>query len=206
MIYVDESICNGCGVCLDECEHGALTMQGPTAVIDPALCTSCGRCAEVCPTGAVILAEVISDTPPSPALAQSQGVQPIWAGASSISEARTTAGLPSVAPSAVKPTASRLEIAERLLSGVLSVVALALERRQRPQSRSNATAAPGTRRKVGTARGGRGLGRGVPRGGGLRLRTGRGRGAGKSLGGAVGRSSGQGRNNRCGGEGRNRAI
>ena len=130
MTYVDESLCSGCGVCLDECEHGALAMQGSTAVIDPVLCTSCGRCAEVCPTGAVISVEVVSDSFPSPSLAQSQGVQPIWAGASSMSQARTDSGPPSVAPSAPKPAVSRLEIAERLLSGVLSVVALALERRQ----------------------------------------------------------------------------
>jgi len=208
MVYVDENLCTGCGLCLDACAQGALAMQGSTAVIDAALCTSCERCVEVCPTGAIISAEVVSERPPSPALAQNQGVQPVWAGASSPSPAGIGAGLPSGASSVSKPAAtSKLEIAERLLSGLFSVVALALERKQSGSVRSNAAATRGAGGgAANTGRGGRGPGLRLSRGGGHRLRSGRGLGVGKGLGSGRGRGSGQGRNNRCNGQGRNRVT
>jgi NAD-dependent dihydropyrimidine dehydrogenase PreA subunit len=208
MVYVDENLCTACGLCLDACEQGALAMQGPTAVIDDTLCTSCERCVEVCPTGAIILAEVVSERPPSPALAQNQGVQPVWAGASSPSPAGIGAGLPSKAPSAAKPVAtSKLEIAEKLLSGLFSVVALALERKQSGSVRSNVSATRGAEGgTANTGRGGRGTGLRLSRGGGRRLRIGQGRGVGKGLGTGQGRRNGQGRNNGCRGEGRNRVT
>ncbi len=196
MVYVDENLCTACGLCLDACEQGALAMQGPAAVIDGVLCTSCERCVEVCPTGAIISAEVVSEHPPSPALARNQGVQPVWAGAPSPAPLGIGAGLPSGTPSAPKPAAtSRLEIAEKLLSGLISVVALALERRQSSSARSSTLTARGAGGGVAkTGRGGRGSGIGRSRRGGHRLGSGRGRG------------DGQGRNNRCRVEGRKRVT
>lgn len=59
---VDGDLCNGCGLCLAECEYsGALTLAerqtdaGVTkvAVVNPGLCKGCGACVAVCPTRAI---------------------------------------------------------------------------------------------------------------------------------------------------------
>lgn len=51
--------CDGCGLCVVYCPHGALgtaalgaERSGPP-IFDPASCSGCGLCAEVCPTAAV---------------------------------------------------------------------------------------------------------------------------------------------------------
>ena len=62
---VDESRCDGCELCLAECEYkGALLMadrevDGQTvrrAEVTPALCAGCGACVAVCPTRALSVA------------------------------------------------------------------------------------------------------------------------------------------------------
>ncbi|MGI6334794.1 MAG: RnfABCDGE type electron transport complex subunit B [Saccharofermentanales bacterium] len=45
--------CIGCQRCFKACEYGAITMDGPLAVIDPEKCTHCGKCLSVCPTKAI---------------------------------------------------------------------------------------------------------------------------------------------------------
>ncbi len=45
--------CIGCQKCFKVCEYGAITMDGPLAVIDQEKCTQCGKCLEVCPTHAI---------------------------------------------------------------------------------------------------------------------------------------------------------
>ncbi|HAL74785.1 MAG TPA: ferredoxin [Clostridiales bacterium] len=45
--------CIGCQRCFKVCEFGAITMEGPLAVIDPEKCTHCGKCIGVCPTKAI---------------------------------------------------------------------------------------------------------------------------------------------------------
>jgi len=47
--------CDGCGLCLRYCPHGALSLDGGRPAVDRALCTGCGLCAEVCPPGALAL-------------------------------------------------------------------------------------------------------------------------------------------------------
>lgn len=50
---VDPAICNGCGNCIPWCPEGAISIQGPDAVINPELCTGCGICVMYCPRGAI---------------------------------------------------------------------------------------------------------------------------------------------------------
>jgi len=45
--------CIGCGICVDKCPHGAITLIDGKAVIDDSLCTSCGECLRYCPADAV---------------------------------------------------------------------------------------------------------------------------------------------------------
>ncbi len=44
-----QSGCIGCGICVKNCEFGAITMENNLAHIDPEKCTGCGKCAEKCP-------------------------------------------------------------------------------------------------------------------------------------------------------------
>ncbi len=51
--------CDGCGLCVFYCPHGALGTVAPGAVrpgpptVDPTACPGCGLCAEVCPSAAI---------------------------------------------------------------------------------------------------------------------------------------------------------
>ena len=46
--------CIGCQKCFKTCQYGAITMDGPLAIIDHDKCTHCGECELVCPTGAIV--------------------------------------------------------------------------------------------------------------------------------------------------------
>ncbi len=41
--------CIGCGICVKNCESGAITLENNLAFIDPDKCTNCGVCIEKCP-------------------------------------------------------------------------------------------------------------------------------------------------------------
>ena len=41
MIRVDQSLCAGCGVCIDECPPGAITLVDGKAMVDSFLCDGC---------------------------------------------------------------------------------------------------------------------------------------------------------------------
>jgi len=54
MPWVNEQMCTGCGVCLDECRVGAMTMhENRKARINEEDCIRCGRCHDICPEDAV---------------------------------------------------------------------------------------------------------------------------------------------------------
>ena len=54
MPWVNEDTCVGCGVCVDECPVGAITLkEDQKAIINEDECIRCGRCHEVCPEEAV---------------------------------------------------------------------------------------------------------------------------------------------------------
>jgi len=51
--FACEAGCIGCGLCMKNCEAGAIKVEGNLATIDPSLCTGCGTCFEKCPTKAI---------------------------------------------------------------------------------------------------------------------------------------------------------
>lgn len=51
--FVHQDACIGCGACLRNCAHGAITITDKKAFIDEQKCVGCGRCIGVCPVDAV---------------------------------------------------------------------------------------------------------------------------------------------------------
>ena len=46
-------LCDGCGICVEECGCPAIVSDSLGVVIDPAMCTGCGDCGDICPNGAI---------------------------------------------------------------------------------------------------------------------------------------------------------
>ena len=59
MYSVETDKCTGCGLCVQFCPQGAISIQVNVAVIDYRLCSKCGICAETCPAGAIRAAEPV---------------------------------------------------------------------------------------------------------------------------------------------------
>jgi NAD-dependent dihydropyrimidine dehydrogenase PreA subunit len=55
LLRVDDSLCTGCGVCVDTCPTDALRLdrEANVATVDPALCNGCLFCLDACPNGAI---------------------------------------------------------------------------------------------------------------------------------------------------------
>ena len=47
--------CRACGVCVKQCEHGAIAVENNIAKIDYEKCVGCGKCAEKCPAKIITL-------------------------------------------------------------------------------------------------------------------------------------------------------
>ena len=55
---VDEELCTGCEICVDECPTNALEMVDDIAVlVRPEDCDGKGECAETCPSEAITMEE-----------------------------------------------------------------------------------------------------------------------------------------------------
>lgn len=52
---VDESLCIGCGVCVDVCPYSAREMRGNVAVVVEGSCEGCASCGVACPSGATTI-------------------------------------------------------------------------------------------------------------------------------------------------------
>ncbi len=51
---VDEELCDGCGVCVENCPVGILRVENGKAKVSKAhMCTDCSLCREVCPRQAL---------------------------------------------------------------------------------------------------------------------------------------------------------
>jgi NAD-dependent dihydropyrimidine dehydrogenase PreA subunit len=131
MMYVDESLCTGCGICVDACTQGAISSDACRASIDPVLCTSCGCCIDACRTDAIVSVETISEYPIATLSVPRSENQPLRTRTSPLSPDAVGAVAPSTASPAPRyPATSKLDVAEKVLSGLVTIAALVLERGQ----------------------------------------------------------------------------
>jgi ferredoxin len=52
---VDQTLCIACGICVETCPFGALTLDQHEVVVDPRACMGCGVCGACCPQGVISL-------------------------------------------------------------------------------------------------------------------------------------------------------
>jgi len=58
IIKIDESLCNGCGLCVTACHEGAIQMvNGKARLVSESYCDGLGDCLPACPTGAITIEE-----------------------------------------------------------------------------------------------------------------------------------------------------
>jgi len=58
IVKIDESKCNGCGLCITSCHEGALQLvNGKAKLVSDACCDGLGACLPECPVGAITIEE-----------------------------------------------------------------------------------------------------------------------------------------------------
>ena len=56
---VDFNYCAACGVCMNNCQVGAISIpEGVTAIINLDKCVGCTKCSKVCPASTIDMKEV----------------------------------------------------------------------------------------------------------------------------------------------------
>ncbi|MCK4251534.1 4Fe-4S binding protein [candidate division WOR-3 bacterium] len=53
MIQVDQELCVGCGLCINNCPSGAISLLFNKAYIDHRKCTGCEICISTCPVAVI---------------------------------------------------------------------------------------------------------------------------------------------------------
>lgn len=163
IMYVDESLCTGCGLCLDACKQGALSLRGNTAMVDAELCTSCNRCAAVCITGALRSAEIVSAGSAFTAPDRSPHTPVVWSGTPTLSAVPREGQQPLVPRSSAAPGPSKLASAEKILAALIGFATLMIERRDRSADQARgctgSTTAPRSLQVGRSGRDGSGRGR-----------------------------------------------
>jgi Fe-S-cluster-containing hydrogenase component 2 len=53
MLMIEVDRCTGCGICVQTCPRGAISLVSGIARIDSSLCNECQACVDICPTGAI---------------------------------------------------------------------------------------------------------------------------------------------------------
>jgi ferredoxin len=143
MLYVDDERCSGCGVCVDVCPSGAISLHDGKASISQHLCNQCEACASACPQGAILS---VSETTLVPETSHVQALQP----------KRPLGGTSITARMAPAVGAALLFIGREVVPRVADYVLDTVDRKMKrqPDGRADATQAP-----VDTGPGGRSGGR-----------------------------------------------
>ncbi|MCR4395544.1 MAG: 4Fe-4S binding protein, partial [Candidatus Saccharicenans sp.] len=58
LLIINRELCTGCGLCLQVCPFGALSLDADNIVVANEACTGCGACVPECPAGALSLPEI----------------------------------------------------------------------------------------------------------------------------------------------------
>ena len=64
VVEVESEVCTGCGVCVDRCQMGALSIVNDISSVNRKKCLGCGLCVVTCPTEAIKLIRKEKDTIP----------------------------------------------------------------------------------------------------------------------------------------------
>lgn len=63
-VNVNTENCDGCGMCLNSCLSGAISIVRGKTVINDDFCISCGECSLACPNGAISESKILRHTIP----------------------------------------------------------------------------------------------------------------------------------------------